>query len=50
MVNKKEILLVLHYWGKVPLETRTKLTEMVSSSIPFCKLKVIFKKSSLRIR
>ena len=47
-VNKKEILLVLPYLGNVSLETRTNLTKMVSSSIPFCKLKVLFK-SSLRL-
>ena len=43
MVLKKELTFVLPYLGKLSLDLRTKVREMIDRNLPYCKLKVIFR-------
>ena len=43
MVPKKELTFVLPYLGKLSLDLRTRLRGIIERSLPYCKLKVIFR-------
>ena len=45
-VPKKEITMYLPYLGTTSLALRTSLTKVVSKSLPFCKIRVVFKSST----
>ena len=43
---KKDLVIVLPCLGKLSLELRTRLRNSISKSLPFCKIRVIFKSST----
>ena len=43
MVLKKELNFALPYLGKLSLDLRTRLREIIERNLPYCKLKVIFR-------
>ena len=45
-VKKKELFIVLPYLGNLSLALRTRLQNSISKSLPFCKIKVIFKSTT----
>ena len=45
-VEKKDLLIVLPFLGKLSLELRTRLQKCISKNLPFCKMRVIFKSST----
>ena len=44
--KRKEISLFLLFLGKTSLVVRTNLVKLISKSLPFCKLRVVFKSSN----
>ena len=44
--EKKDLIIVLAFFGKLLLELRTRLKNSISKNLPFCKIRVIFKSST----
>ena len=44
--EKKDLVIVLPFLGKLSLDLRTRLKNSISKNLPFCKIKVIFKSST----
>ena len=44
--EKKDLVIVLAFLGKVSLDLRTQLKNSISKTLPFCKIRVIFKSST----
>ena len=43
--EKKDLVIVLPFLGKLPLDLRIRLKNSISKNLPFCKIRVIFKLS-----
>ena len=44
--DKKDLVIVLSFLGELSLDLRTRLRNSISKSLPFCKIRVIFKSST----
>ena len=44
--EKKDLVIVLPFLGKLSLDLRTRLRNSISKNLPFCKIRVIFKSST----
>ena len=44
--EKKDLVIVLPFLGKLSLDLRTRLRTNISKNLPFCKIRVIFKSST----
>ena len=44
--EKKDLVIVLPFLGKLSLDLRTRLKNSISKNLPFCKIRVIFKSST----
>ena len=44
--EKKDLVIVLPFLGKLSLDLRTRLKSSISKNLPFCKIRVIFKSST----
>ena len=44
--EKKDLVIVLPFLGKLSLDLRTRLKNSISKNLPFCKVRVIFKSST----
>ena len=44
--KKKDLVIVLPFLGKLSLDLRIRLKNSISKSLPFCKIRVIFKSST----
>ena len=44
--EKKGLVIVLPFLGKLPFDLRTCLKISISENLPFCKIRVIFKSSA----
>ena len=44
--EKKDLVIVLPFLGKLSLDLRTRLRNSISKNLPFCKIRVIFKTST----
>ena len=44
--EKKDLVIVLQFLGKLSLDLRTRFKNSISKNLPFCKIRVIFKSST----
>ena len=44
--ERKDLVIVLPFYGKLSLDLRTRLRNSISKNLPFCKIRVIFKSST----
>ena len=44
--EKKDLVIVLPFIGKLSLDLRTRLKNSISKTLPFCKIRVIFKSTT----
>ena len=44
--EKKDLVIVLPFLGKLSLDLRTFFKDIISRNLPFCKIRVIFKSST----
>ena len=48
-VEKRDVLIVLPYLGFLSLQVRTRLEKVFKKCLPCCKLRVVFKSTTLHI-
>ena len=44
--EKKELFIVLPYFGNLSLTLRTRLENSINNNLPYCKIKIIFKSTT----
>ena len=44
--ERKDLVIVLPFYGRLSLDLRTRLRHSISKNLPFCKIRVIFKSST----